>query len=209
MKVAGIYLAAGKSQRMGTNKLELLVGKMSLGSLALETALQSSLNKVFIITKEADDVSWIQTDMKGNEKITIVRCSTADEGQSESLRCGVERAQQYGADAVLVILADQPFITVLMIDEIIACMKKTPSCSYVAASHDHLSGPPVLFTARMYPELLNLSGDAGARALLRGENKYIGKRIPCADQRFSFDVDTAEDYEKLLSMTKQTNSASQ
>lgn len=60
---------------------------MSLGSLALETALQSSLDKVFIITKEDDDVSWIQTDMRGNEKITIVRCSTADEVSLN--RCGV------------------------------------------------------------------------------------------------------------------------
>ena len=47
VKVVGIYLAAGKSQRMGTpNKLALPVGKMSLGSLALETALKSSLDKV-------------------------------------------------------------------------------------------------------------------------------------------------------------------
>ena len=205
MKVAGIYLAAGTSQRMGTNKLELPVGKMSLGSLALETALKSSLDKVFIIIKEDDDVSWIQTDMRGNEKITIVRCSTADEGQSESLRCGLERAQQYGADAVLVMLADQPFITVLMIDEIIACLKKTPSCNYVAASHNHLPMPPVLFSAAMYPALLNLSGDSGARTLLRGENKHVGMRIPCADQRFSFDIDTEADYEKLLSITKTTN----
>ena len=208
MKVAGIYLAAGKSQRMGTSKLELPVGKMSLGSLALETALKSSLDKVFIITKEDNDVSWIPTDMKDDEKVIIVRCSTADEGQSESLRCGIERARKYGADAVLVMLADQPFITVLMIDEIITCMKKTPSCNYVAASNNDLPMPPVLFSAAMYPELLNLPGDSGARTLLRGENEYIGKRIPCADQRFSFDVDTAEDYEKLLSITKTTNRTS-
>lgn len=110
---------------------------------------------------------------------------------------------------MLVMLADQPFITVSMIDEIIACMKKTPSCNHVAASHNDLPMPPVLFSATMYPELLNLSGDTVARALLRGENQHIGKRIPCADQRFSFDVDTTEDYEKVLSITNTTNCASQ
>lgn len=209
MKVVGIYLAAGKSQRMGTNKLELPVGKMSLGSLALETALKSSLDKVIVITREDDDGSWIPTEMRENSKVTIVRCSTADDGQSESLRFGIREAQADGADAVMVLLADQPFITVLMINEIIACMKKTPSCNYVAASHNELPMPPVLFAAKMFPELLNLSGDKGARALLRGESLHAGKRLPCADQRLYFDVDTREDYEKLLSITKTTNCASE
>ena len=209
MKVVGIYLAAGKSQRMGTNKLELPVGKMSLGSLALETAIKSSLDKVIIITREDDDVSWIPIEMRENGKVTIVRCSTADEGQSESLRCGIREAQADEADAVMVMLADQPFIMVLMINEIIACMKKTPSCNYVAASHNHLLMPPVLFAAKIFPELLNLSGDTGARALLRGESLHMGRRLPCADQRLYFDVDTTEDYEKLLSITKITNCASE
>lgn len=208
MKVVGIYLAAGKSQRMGTNKLALPVGKMSLGSLALDTALKSSLDKVFIITNETDDLNWVSSDMRKNEKTTIVRCSSGDENQSDSLRCGIEQAQTDNADGVLVMLADQPFITVLMIDEIIACMKKTPSCNYVAASFDQLLMPPVLFSASMYPALLNLSGDIGARALLRGEKLITGRKIPCTDKRFIFDVDTAEDYENLLSIMKTTKCAS-
>ncbi len=69
MKVVGIYLAAGKSQRMGTpNKLALPVGKMSLGSLALDTALNSTLSKVFIIIRNEDDASWIAPDMLTNPK---------------------------------------------------------------------------------------------------------------------------------------------
>ena len=52
MKIAGIYLAAGNSSRMGSNKLALPVGTMTVGSLALETALKSSLDKVYIITKD-------------------------------------------------------------------------------------------------------------------------------------------------------------
>lgn len=187
---------------MGINKLALPVGTMTLGSLALETALKSSLDKVFIITKDADDVNWISADFRTNKKITIVKCLTADEGQSESLRCGIEHAKVIKADAVMVLLADQPFITVLMIDEIIACMKKTPSCNYVAASHNDLLKPPVLFSASMYPALLNLTGDTGARVLLRDEYQNTGKKIPCADKRFFFDVDMVEDYEKLLSITE-------
>ena len=95
MKVVGIYLAAGKSQRMGTpNKLALPVGKMSLGSLALDTALNSTLSKVFIITRNEDDASWIAPDMLSNPKVEIVKCPTAHLGQSESLRSGIEKAKK-------------------------------------------------------------------------------------------------------------------
>jgi molybdenum cofactor cytidylyltransferase len=34
---------------------------------------------------------------------------------------------------------------------------------------------------------------------LRGIPRNMGKQIPCKDKRFVVDVDTAEDYKKLLS----------
>lgn len=205
MKVIGIYLAAGKSQRMGEKKLALPVGKMSLGSLALETALNSSLYKVYVITQEQDDGKWISPKLLVDDKLVVVKCLTADEGQSATIRCGIERAQIEKADAAMIILADQPFITVLMIDELIACMKKNPLCNYVASSYEALRIPPILFSASMFPALLTLKGDAGARSLLQNQALYPGKQLPCGDSRFVFDVDTKEDYVELLSMTNKSN----
>nr|WP_281357921.1 nucleotidyltransferase family protein [Sporosarcina jiandibaonis] len=187
-------MAAGKSQRMGTNKLALPVGKMSLGSLALDTALNSTLSKVFIIIRHEDDASWIAPDMLTNPKAVIVKCPNAHMGQAESLRCGIEKAATEKADAAMVILADQPFITVLMLDEIIDCMKSNPACNYVATTKDELLVPPVLFSASMFPSLLDLEGDTGAREVLSGIPRNMGKQIPCKDKRFVFNVDTIDDY---------------
>jgi len=64
MKIAGIYLATGNSSRMESNNLAQPVGTMTVGSLALETTLKSSLDKVYIITKNKDDVDWIPVEMK-------------------------------------------------------------------------------------------------------------------------------------------------
>ncbi|QUW22808.1 NTP transferase domain-containing protein [Sporosarcina sp. Marseille-Q4063] len=199
MKVVGIYLAAGESQRMGTNKLALPVGKMSLGSLALDTALNSTLSKVFIIIRNEDDASWIALDMLNNPKAVIVKCPNGDLGQAESLRCGIEQAENEKADAAMVILADQPFITVMMLDEIIDCMKSNPTCNYVATTDNDLLMPPVLFSATLFPALLDIDGDTGARAVLRGIPRNMGRQIPCKDKRFVFDVDTSADYKELLS----------
>ena len=123
MKIVGIYLAAGNSSRMGSHKLALPVGTMTVGSLALETALKSQLDEIFVITKDTDDADWLPEEMKSDARCSIIKCSTAHEGQSESLRCGIQQAQAHHADAVIIMLADQPFITVQMIEEMILCIR--------------------------------------------------------------------------------------
>ena len=200
MKVVGIYLAAGNSCRMGKNKLALPIGTMTLGSMAIQTARKSLLDNIYIITKLGDELSWLPTEVVNDKKCTLVTCPTSHKGQSESLRCGIKQAQLDKADAAIVMLADQPFITVQMIDGMITCMKKAPTNLYVAASHEQTIMPPVLFSSSLFPALLNLSGDTGAKALLRGEFLHQGKQILCEDNRLIFDVDTQEDYEKLLSI---------
>ncbi|MBE1556102.1 nucleotidyltransferase family protein [Sporosarcina limicola] len=201
MKIAGIYLAAGNSSRMGSDKLALPVGTMTVGSLALETALKSLLDEVYIITNTAE-AKWLPDAMKSNEKVTILTCSTANDGQSESLRCGIEQAQIEQMDAVIVMLADQPFITVQMLEKMITCMKKNPSCRFVATTYEQTITPPVLFSSAMYPDLLKLRGDKGARALLQGDFLQTGKLYPCTDKRLVFDIDTKEDYQVLKSIEK-------
>lgn len=50
MKTAAIYLAAGTSRRMGTDKRSLVLNGVSLGSMALKNALLSKLDHIFVIT---------------------------------------------------------------------------------------------------------------------------------------------------------------
>ncbi|NYF24693.1 NTP transferase domain-containing protein [Sporosarcina sp. JAI121] len=204
MKIVGIYLAAGNSGRMGTHKLALPVGTMTVGSLALETALKAPLDEIYVITTETDDADWLPAEMKSHAKCTIINCSATYEGQSESLRCGIQRAQADRADAVIVLLADQPFITVRMIEEMIACTKDNPTCRFVATTYDQSIMPPVLFSSSMYNELLSLRGDKGARAILQGDYLRKGKLLPCTDKRFVCDVDTEDDYQTLqeIAITK-------
>jgi molybdenum cofactor cytidylyltransferase len=198
MKIAGIYLAAGNSSRMGSNKLALPVGTKTLGSLAVETALQSSLQRMYIITKENDDRSWLSPEVQSHAKSTIIPCAAAHEGQAISLRCGLQQAQSDQMDAVLIMLADQPFITVQMIEEMIACAKENPACRFVATALEGTILPPVLFPSAMYNDLLKLHGDVSAKVILQGEFLQHGKLLPCKDPRLVFDIDTKEQYKQLF-----------
>ncbi|WP_339250159.1 nucleotidyltransferase family protein [Sporosarcina sp. FSL W8-0480] len=200
MAIVGIYLAAGQGIRMGENKLALQVGKMSLGSLALDTAIDSSLDQIYVVTNAEDDLTWIPSRMKSHEKCTILPCPNSYEGQSVSLQCGIKHASENGATAAIVLLGDQPFITKLMIDEMINCFNQNPDSQYVAtASQDGVMKPPILFSSSLFETLLNIQGDMGAREILRGTLFNQGKRVPCKDHRLLFDVDTPEDYHSLLS----------
>ncbi|MDN4607618.1 nucleotidyltransferase family protein [Sporosarcina highlanderae] len=199
MAIIGIYLAAGLSRRMGQNKLALQVGKMTLGSLALDTAIDSSLDRICIVTNADDDLSWMPSRMRFHEKCTILPCPDSIVGQSLSLQCGIRHAIAIGAKAAVVLLADQPFITKMMIDEMISCYNTNPESKYVATTQDGMIKPPVLFSSSLFPTLLNLRGDKGAREVLRGSLIDHGKRVPCEDHRLLFDVDTPDDYKSLLS----------
>ncbi|WOV84471.1 nucleotidyltransferase family protein [Sporosarcina jeotgali] len=195
MKIVGVYLAAGKSSRMGSHKLALPVGSMTLGSLALETALESSLDEVYVITKVCDNADWIPVKMKENDRCKIIKCTASHEGQSESLRCGIEQARENGAEGVIVMLADQPFITLQMISGLIDCLKQNPALKFAATTVDQSITPPVLFSSSIYGDLMKLRGDRGARAILRGSFLQKGRLLPCADRTLVFDVDTKDDYE--------------
>lgn len=59
MKTAAIYLAAGTSRRMGTDKRSLFLNGVSLGSIALKNTLLSKLDHIFIITRKGDSLHWL------------------------------------------------------------------------------------------------------------------------------------------------------
>lgn len=199
MRVVGIYLAAGSGTRMGggVHKLALPIGERTLGSLALQAALQSRLDHVVVITRAEDEAEWIDPVLRAEpfcEKWTLVACADAARGQAHSLRCGVQAVQERGAAAGIVMLADQPFISSEMIDKLIDIFAQDRPF-YVASGHQGLIQPPLLFAAELFPELLRLQGDEGARKILRREQGFPGQTVEFADARAFFDVDTPGAYQ--------------
>ena len=191
MKIVGIYLAAGSSRRMGPgmHKLCLPMKGTSLGNLALNTALASNLSEVIVITNFS---SWI---LEGGQKerIHLLSCQNASLGQSYSLRQGIEKAESLQADGAMVMLADQPFITVETLNTIIREFQQCPELQYVAAAYQDIPRPPVLFSSNIFPVLKKLKGDQGARFIF-SDPSFRGKVLPYDNARLFYDVDTWEDY---------------
>lgn len=199
--IVGIYLAAGKSERFGKNKLCAQIGNYPLGSLALLTALKSYLDKVIVVTGETDKCDWLAPALShpDRKKWVQITCRDAFKGQSYSLQCGLRYAEKLRAEAVIVMLADQPLISATMINQLIEIYhrrKDGEDITFVASTQSDVICPPILFDSSIFTDLYRLEGDMGARYLIRNR-KHEGCFIEFTNPLLFYDVDTWEDYKKL------------
>jgi molybdenum cofactor cytidylyltransferase len=194
MRIIGLFLAAGNSSRMGTDKRCLPVSQVPMGSMALEQAVKSELDHVLVVTREKDALDWVRKD---SCKWSHLPCRSY--GIGDSIRCGLQAALDLEADAVMILLADQPFITPDIINTLIHTYQKHPEFFFVAAGNNQqIPMPPVLFSKSSYPFLLQLAGDQGARHVIRKKLQHEGKVIQFQEPLFFYDVDTYDDYFLLL-----------
>lgn len=184
---------------MGTDKLALPFHGQFLGSQALSAALQSHVEKVFLLTKENDSLAWVPGELLADNKCIHVPVPYTAEGQSATLRIGVSYAIRQQASALVVLLADQPFVEPDFIDELCSQYERKPTLCYVAATEEGIPKPPILFSDRLFSRLLDLTGDKGAREILR-DGSLQGLHLPAPDPLLFADADTMEAYGRLKEM---------
>lgn len=197
-KIIGVLLAAGSSRRMGENKLILPLENTNIGSLAFKQAVLSKLDHTLVVTKKKHDAKWIQSAGLKKEKWSVVECKEASQGQSFSLIAGVKEAEKRSADAVLILLGDQPFVSACMINQLIKSYNSSPAI-FVAARFKGIPRPPVLFSSEFFSVLYELRGDRGAGSLLK-QPPFLKKGIVIDFEiaRPFLDIDTKEDYDQVM-----------
>lgn len=200
--IIAVFLAAGMSRRMTVNKLALPLGTTTIGNLALENAINSNLAHIIVVTRKEDSLNWIDAALWQPEKShrwTSVSCLDAINGQAHSLRCGMHAAKEWEPRGVMVLLADQPFLSVKLINELIVQYglhsKGENSIPFLAACYQGVPRPPIIFSPALFPELLKLKGDEGARRLLQKQKGVLLNYETGVD---FLDIDTRDDYEKLM-----------
>ncbi|MCD9023317.1 nucleotidyltransferase family protein [Cohnella silvisoli] len=194
MRIAGIYLAAGQSKRMGIPKLSLeLVPGSFLGSIALKRMLASKqIDTVTAVVRKSDTLNWIpekEWGTNGSGKLRIARCEDAALGMSYSLREGLRATLSESPQAIMIVLADQPFITSELLDNLVAVYRDRPDLDFVACVGANAAMPPVLFAPSMFDAISRLEGDRGARKLLASP-AYRGSLVPVKSDLVFTDIDT-------------------
>jgi molybdenum cofactor cytidylyltransferase len=175
-----LVLAAGEGRRFGgTKQLAELDGRPLLEhALAAVTAVSP---RVVVLGHAAAEIR-AGVDLHGAEPVL---CEDWHEGQSASLRRGL--AALADADAVLVVLGDQPGITASAIDAVLA---EGGDEDAVRATYDGVPGHPVLLRRALLDRAGQLRGDSGFRDLLRGARVREVEVGHLADPA---DIDTREE----------------
>ncbi|HCR72340.1 MAG TPA: putative selenium-dependent hydroxylase accessory protein YqeC [Anaerolineae bacterium] len=189
-KTAGVILAAGDSTRFGSPK-QLLdwKGKPFVRHI-VETALQAGLEPVLVIT--GIHHAEIESCLK-DLPVEVIHNSNYKNGQSESIKLGIQSLpNNIGANIFL--LADQPQIPVEVIKALKERHSETLSPIIAPLVLEERRANPVLFDKDTFPDLLQLTGDVGGRAIF---DKHKVDYLPWHDDILIFDVDTKEDYERL------------
>jgi len=189
LNVYSLVMAAGQASRFGSAKLLAEYRGESLVRRSLNLALQVTGQRTVLIVGG----EW-QRLFKDCGPIApfIVHNENYESGMASSIACGTHAIAPV-ADAVMILLADQPLITSDHLRSMEQAWRASPS-SIIATEFDEIAGPPVIFPATCFAALSALSGDAGARAVMQNNSDSVIK-IPFADA--AMDIDTPEDLQRL------------
>ena len=160
--IAGLLLASGASRRFGSNKLVAPLGERAVVRWSAE-ALADVVDECWVVVPA--ESAAVRATLDGL-RVHLVENPDAAEGIATSIRAGVF-ALPAEVEAVVITLGDQPSIDREVIRRVVAAWRtRTPETSAVVAEYDDGRGHPALFGATLFPALLALDGDRGARELL-------------------------------------------
>ena len=183
-RIIGVLLAAGSGSRFGGKKLESLLGGMMIGEHAARALARTHCESFAAVCRDRNSALAAAFEHLGFAGIVN---ASPEAGLSHSLALGARHAMHCDADAMLVCLGDMPFVTTAHLDGLISAFAKAEGQVCIASQNGEIRMPPAIFPKSRFPELMALTGDQGARQLLRDA---IG--VP-ADPGLLADIDTPGD----------------
>lgn len=190
--VAALVLAAGGSSRLGRTKQLEPWGNTTLLGQVVEQAKSYPVDEVWVVL----GADWERI----LESVDLSDCGVVEnpewqEGIASSLRVGLDALLQLSrAEAALIVIGDQPGIDPRLVDEVVAAFEQS-SAPVVIPKYRYAWGNPVLVARSLWPRLMSLEGDEGAKRLFKAHPEWVEE--VWTDQLPPRDVDTEADLAEL------------
>jgi molybdenum cofactor cytidylyltransferase len=189
--IVGVLLAAGAGTRFGGDKLLFRPpGGIPIGLAALRNLKAALPNIVAVVRPEHAELRQLLE----HERVRVIDCAKAELGMGHSLAAGV--AAESAADGWVIALADMPRIRPDTIAAVARALAQ--GAELVVPAFTGHRGHPVGFSRRFREQLLTLSGDTGARAILAA-NQHLMRMLEVDDLGVIQDVDTRADAQRIAS----------
>jgi molybdenum cofactor cytidylyltransferase len=200
--VAAVVLAAGQSTRMAPHNKLLIADRAGKPMIArvVDNVLASQARPVLVVTGHRGED--IRATLSGRP-VTFVDAPDHAAGLSASLKAGIAALPAEVA-AVLVCLGDMPLVTGRVLDRILAAYDPDEGRAIVLPTHQGHAGNPVLWDRAFFAEILSLSGDTGARGLLKRHEEQVAE-VEAGDDSVLRDFDTVDSLATLPARLRPDN----
>lgn len=187
--IAAVVLAAGRSRRMAPHNKLLVVDRTGKTMIArvIDNVLTSKARPILVVTGHmAAEVEQVM----GGSPVRLVHAPDYADGLAASLKAGIAAVPPEAA-AALVCLGDMPLVTGRMIDRLLEAYDADEGRLIVLPTFRGKQGNPMLWDRRFFPEILQLTGDSGARALLSGHMEQVAE-VEMGEDAVLRDFDTTD-----------------
>jgi molybdenum cofactor cytidylyltransferase len=175
---------------MRSPKQTLLIRGRPMLENVLDVFRKTKVDQVFVVLGAHG--AEVRKKVEFKKKETVVHNPDYAKGMSSSIRAGLSAASP-AADAAFIALADQPFLSPDTVDRMIGAYLGSRA-SIVVPVYGGRRGNPVLFDRSLFPEIMKIRGDSGAKSVVEG-NEELVLEVAVEDEGVVADVDTQSEYE--------------
>jgi molybdenum cofactor cytidylyltransferase len=189
LRVAAVVLAAGKSRRMGRNKLLLKLGGITVLDRVLSSLEASRVEEVAVVLGHRPEDLRPIVDAHAAEAVINL---DYEAGMTSSFKAGLSGVS---VDAAFLCLGDQAVLDPVLMDRMIDALEADPEALIVSPVHEERRGHPVLFRNALFPEIMSLGRGNTLKDVVEGHgDRHL---LVVGDVWCTLDMDTPEDYERI------------
>jgi CTP:molybdopterin cytidylyltransferase MocA len=192
-----IILAAGNASRFGSLKQLLHYNNKTLLHHVIDEAINSGAEPVVVVTgANAHEI----TKNINNARVQIEYNEKWQQGMASGIAAGVHKIITLNNDIenIIITVCDQPFVSATLFRQLYQ-MRNEGVQHIVASVYADTIGTPALFTQKYFDALLSLTGDEGAKKIIKANADDVATvDFP----QGIIDIDTKKDYDDLLDRQK-------
>lgn len=192
MSTAAVVLAAGGSRRLGRTKQVEPWGDSTLLGHVVARTFEFPVDEVWVVL--GHDVERILDETNLGEAYVVENLEW-EEGIASSLRVGLDALTRLSrCDRALIVIGDQPEVPVALVTELAASHQRAGK-PVTLPKYRYSWGNPVLVDRSLWPRLMSLEGDEGAKRLWQAHPEWVNE--VWVSETAPRDVDTEADVVEL------------
>ena len=198
MIVGAVVLAAGKSERMGQNKLLLSLNGRTLIDNILDALEETGIDEQVVVLgyKPAELLEALGPRI---EKVKVAINRGFELGMTSSFQVGLQLMRH--VDAAFLVLGDEPIFDPKILRSLIELMEQMRGKALIATPiYNGKKGHPLLFHSQLFAEILDLKSSQTIRDVVHSHADKVVKID--APQWTTMDIDTPEDYDRVCNLIK-------